>query len=148
MTKILYQIFLFFRRCRWHRWISLQIFEKIWSGPNGILKGPGDTHLWKNTWSQKSRIRLPLNSSWEPQGRTLRGKALQMKALWVKVLRMKLVRVRVLWVKPLLVKALWRKALWTKALWAKVLWGTVRWGSEPNTIIKGRQLPHVLHSVD
>ncbi len=24
-------------------------FEKIWNGPNGILRGPGDTDLWKKS---------------------------------------------------------------------------------------------------
>ncbi len=23
------------------------IFEKIWDGPNGVLRGPGDTDSWK-----------------------------------------------------------------------------------------------------
>ncbi len=29
--------------------ISPRIFEKIWNGPNGILRGPGDTDLWKKS---------------------------------------------------------------------------------------------------
>ncbi len=33
--------------------ISLQIFEKIWNDPNGILRGLEETDLWKN---QKSKI--------------------------------------------------------------------------------------------
>ncbi len=28
--------------------ISPQILEKIWNGPNGILKGLGETDSWKN----------------------------------------------------------------------------------------------------
>ncbi len=27
--------------------ISLRIFEKIWNGPNGILRGLGETDSWK-----------------------------------------------------------------------------------------------------
>jgi hypothetical protein len=30
-----------------HSQISLRIFEKNENGPNGILRGPGDTDLWK-----------------------------------------------------------------------------------------------------
>ncbi len=30
-----------------HSRISPQIFEKIRNGPNGVLRGPGDTDLWK-----------------------------------------------------------------------------------------------------
>ncbi len=30
-----------------HSRISLRIFEKIRNDPNGILRGPGDTDLWK-----------------------------------------------------------------------------------------------------
>ncbi len=29
------------------RRISLQIFEKIWNGPDGILRGLGETDSWK-----------------------------------------------------------------------------------------------------
>ncbi len=29
--------------------IISEIFKKIWNGPNGILRGPGDTDLWKKT---------------------------------------------------------------------------------------------------
>jgi hypothetical protein len=32
-----------------HLWISPWIFEKIRNGPNGILRGPGDTDLWKKS---------------------------------------------------------------------------------------------------
>ncbi len=32
-----------------HLWISSRIVEKIWNGPNGILRGPGDTDLWKKS---------------------------------------------------------------------------------------------------
>ncbi len=32
-----------------HLRISPQIFKKIWNGPNGILRGPGDTDLWKKS---------------------------------------------------------------------------------------------------
>ncbi len=32
-----------------HSRISPQIFKKIWNGPNGILRGPGDTDLWKKS---------------------------------------------------------------------------------------------------
>jgi hypothetical protein len=35
-----------------HSWLSPRIFEKIWSSPNGILGGPGDTDSWKNLKSQ------------------------------------------------------------------------------------------------
>ncbi len=40
--------------------ISPRIFEKILNDPNEILRGPGDTDLWKKTWSRKSHVRLPL----------------------------------------------------------------------------------------
>ncbi len=43
-----------------HSRISSWIFEKIWNGPNGILRGLGDTDLWKKIWCWKSRVRLPL----------------------------------------------------------------------------------------
>ncbi len=33
-----------------HSRISPRIFEKIWNGPNGILRGPGDTDLWKKSY--------------------------------------------------------------------------------------------------
>ncbi len=52
-----------YRRCRWHRWtifagvvdtadkysfaIISANFRKIRNDPNGILRGPGDTDLWK-----------------------------------------------------------------------------------------------------
>ncbi len=45
-----------------HSRISPQIFKKIRNGPNGILRGPEDTDLWKKTWSRKFRVRLPLRS--------------------------------------------------------------------------------------
>ncbi len=32
-----------------HSRLSPQIFETIWNGPNGILRGPGDTDLWKKS---------------------------------------------------------------------------------------------------
>ncbi len=46
--------------------ISPRIFEKIWYGPNGILRGPGNTDSWRKTWCWKFRVRLPLTyfSSW------------------------------------------------------------------------------------
>ncbi len=41
-------------------WISPRIFINIWNGPHGILRGLGETDSWKKTWSQNSRVRLPL----------------------------------------------------------------------------------------
>ena len=35
------------------RRISPRIFEKIRNGPNGILRGPGDTDLWKKLEVEK-----------------------------------------------------------------------------------------------
>ncbi len=32
-----------------HSQISPRIFEKIWNGPKGILRGSGDTDLWKKS---------------------------------------------------------------------------------------------------
>ncbi len=46
-----------------HSRLSPRIFEKIWNDPNGILRGPGATDLWKKTWSRNSRVRLPLSNS-------------------------------------------------------------------------------------
>ncbi len=43
--------------------ISPQIFEKIWTGPNGILWGCGETDSWKKTRSRKSRDTVPLISA-------------------------------------------------------------------------------------
>ncbi len=43
-----------------HLRLSPRIFEKIWNDNNVILMGPGDTDLWKKTWCQKSRFRLPV----------------------------------------------------------------------------------------
>ncbi len=40
-----------------HSRIYPRIFEKIQNGPNGILRGPRDTDLWKETWRRKSRVR-------------------------------------------------------------------------------------------
>jgi hypothetical protein len=40
--------------------ISPRIFEKIWNGPNGILRGLGETDSWKKTRSRKSRNTVPL----------------------------------------------------------------------------------------
>ncbi len=45
-----------------HSRLSPRIFEKIRNGPNGILRGPGDTDLWKKTWSRNSRVRLPVTN--------------------------------------------------------------------------------------
>jgi hypothetical protein len=28
--------------------METQIFVKFWNGPNGILRGPGETDSWKN----------------------------------------------------------------------------------------------------
>ncbi len=42
-----------FCRCRWYRWSTLsceylrEIFKKIRNGPNGILRGLGETDSWK-----------------------------------------------------------------------------------------------------
>jgi hypothetical protein len=53
MKKNYFKIFLFFRWCRWHRcWTFIREYlrefsQKIWDGPNGLLRGPGDTDLWK-----------------------------------------------------------------------------------------------------
>ncbi len=41
--------------------ISPRIFEKIWNGPNGILKGLGETDSWKKNQKSKSRDTVPLN---------------------------------------------------------------------------------------
>ncbi len=41
-----------------HSFTNSANFEKIRNNPNGILWGPGDTELWKKTWSQKSHVRL------------------------------------------------------------------------------------------
>ncbi len=41
-----------------HSRISPQIFKKIWNGPNGILRGLGDTDLWK-----KSDVENPMSDS-------------------------------------------------------------------------------------
>ncbi len=40
--------------------ISPRIFEKIWNGPCGVLRGLGETDSWKKTWSHKSRGTVPL----------------------------------------------------------------------------------------
>ncbi len=37
-----------------HSRLSPQIFEKIRNDPNGMLRGPGDTDLWKNLKSKIS----------------------------------------------------------------------------------------------
>ncbi len=37
-----------------------QIFEKIWNGPNGILRGPWDTDLWKKL-KAKISCQTPFN---------------------------------------------------------------------------------------
>ncbi len=59
--------------------IHSRIFEKIRNGPNGILRGQGDTHLWKNTdvenlvldsFNQKSKIVLSTPSSPPPHPHT------------------------------------------------------------------------------
>ncbi len=46
--------------------VSLQIFEKIRNGPNGILRGLGETESWKN---QKSKIswHCPFKASRAPR---------------------------------------------------------------------------------
>ncbi len=44
-----------------HRW---QIFKKIWNGPNGILRGFGQTNLMKNNRSRKSRDTVSLTSAY------------------------------------------------------------------------------------
>ncbi len=40
--------------------ISPRIFEKIWNGPNGILRGLEETDSYKKTTSRKSRDTVPL----------------------------------------------------------------------------------------
>jgi hypothetical protein len=42
--------------------ISPQIFEKIRNGPNGIIRGLGETDSRKKTRSKKSRDTVPLNA--------------------------------------------------------------------------------------
>jgi hypothetical protein len=53
MEKIYFKIFLFFSQVSLtpliHSQISPQIFVKIRNGPNGMIRGPGDTDLWKKS---------------------------------------------------------------------------------------------------
>ncbi len=51
--KFYLKIFIFFRRCRWHRWQTFicdylrEVSQKICNHANGILRGSMDTDLWK-----------------------------------------------------------------------------------------------------
>ncbi len=51
--KLYLNIFLFYRRYRWHRWQTFscdyirEFSQKIRNNPNGILGGQGETDLWK-----------------------------------------------------------------------------------------------------
>ncbi len=45
-------------------------FQKLWNGPNGVIRGLGETDPCRKTWSQKSRNTVPLSckesfSSWK-----------------------------------------------------------------------------------
>jgi hypothetical protein len=42
--------------------VSFTIFEKILSGPNGLIRGLGETNSWKKTRRKKSRDTVPLMS--------------------------------------------------------------------------------------
>jgi hypothetical protein len=53
---------------------NLQNFEKIQNGPNGILRGLGETNSWK-TWNWKSRGNVPLNFLLHIQNITAKLKA-------------------------------------------------------------------------
>ncbi len=46
--------------------ISPRIFEKLRNGPNGILRGLGETNSWKKTRSQKSLGTVPLTDNPNP----------------------------------------------------------------------------------
>ncbi len=51
-----------YNQWRWHQWTALQIFPKIWNGPNMILKGLGGSDSWEKTWCPKSRVSLLLKT--------------------------------------------------------------------------------------
>jgi hypothetical protein len=65
--KIISKFFSFFRRCCWppliniHSRISLQIFEKIWNGPNGIpYSGARGTLIYEKNLMSKISCQTPL----------------------------------------------------------------------------------------
>ncbi len=55
----------YFHRCRWHQWqtFSCEYLREIRNGPNGIIRGLGETDSWKKTRSKKSRDTVPLKTA-------------------------------------------------------------------------------------